>query len=487
MSNPRLSFVLPVYKPDLEVLRKCVRALVAQSLKSWEAVFVLDGPCPEAVTVIHSEAKKSKNHIRIVEQDHAGVQRARNYGFTFTKGEFICTFDSDCVIEPDTAKTWVDTFDRLPDVAFVYSGYSFMDSPDAINSEEFNPFTLKVRNYVSTCFPVRRSFYPGWREELKSLQDWCFWLDVVAKGGKGKFLQGYAFTTPFPKPGSISGEGCRDEVWLERVDAVKKIHGLPEREVCVSAIGRKHEGIWLAELIGADYQDVPNFKPHRYKTIIQLGFSFLPGRVEVHSGIFNDPHVRKIVFFNCDDISEITTRLNLQAIWRYTASLNSTTQMFVEDKTAYDVMRKAGFNVEILPLPLDPGEVIPMPKKKKIGVETAASYGPVFEVLQRALPDVELVNLQGAHDIGDISGLAHFHPDRTLSLSMKRAVLAGRGVVSNVQAPFMGYVDDTQDLDKFMPKCVEKIREIAYGEPNPGARDYYKGLTSAEKLKELIA
>jgi glycosyltransferase involved in cell wall biosynthesis len=485
MSNVRVSFVLPVYRPDLEILRKCAKALVAQSLREWEAIFVIDGDFPEAATVIRSEFKKSKNHFKIVEIEHSGAQAARNEGFQHTKGEFICTLDSDCVIEPDTAKTWVDTFDKHQDAAFVYSGYAFMDNGGAIPSEPFDEFTLKVRNYISGCFPVRRSFYPGWRTELKSLQDWCFWLDVVAKGGKGKFLPGYAFTTALPKPGSISGEGCKDDVWLERVDAVKKIHGLPERDVCVSSLLRKHEGVWLAKLIGADYQDVPNFKPHRYKTIIQLGFSFLPQHVEVHCGIFSEPHVKKIVFFSCDDVAQVTNRLNLQAVWKYSTLLNAMARLYVEDKTAYDVMRKAGFNVEIMPLPVEVGEVPPMPEKRRVGVDCAPEYGPVFDVLQKSLPDVELISLKGAHKIADLTALAHFHPDRTMSLSMKRAALAGRGVVSNVQSPFMGYIDDGLDLKDFMPKCVEKIRELAYNPVNPGAREYYKRLVGAEKLLEV--
>lgn len=487
MTKVRLSFVLPVYKPNLEVLRKSVKALVTQSYKEWEAVWVLDGEDEGAASVIRQEMKRSPNRYKIVTIDHAGAQTARNEGFKHTQGEFICTLDSDCVLEPETSAIWVRNFDRHPDVAFVYSGYRFLEEGmGAIPSESFNEYTLKVRNYISGCFPVRREFYPGWRTELKSLQDWCFWLDVVAKGGKGKFLEGYGFATAAPTAGSISGENCKDEVWLDRVDAVKKIHNLPERDICVSAIARKHEGVWLAQLIGADYQDVPNWKPHRYKTIIQLGFSFLPGNVEVHCSIFKDTNVKKIVFFTCDDIAEVTNRMNLKAIWKYSTLLNSMAKLYVEDKAAHDTMKAAGFNVEILPLPMDPGEAPALPEVRKVAVDIHPSYNPVFNILQKSLPDVELVNMTGAHKVGEFVAIAHFHPDRTVSASMKRAVLAGRSVISNVQAPFMGYVDDNADLKDFMPKVVNKIREVAYAQPNPGAREYYKQLVSPAKLLEAV-
>lgn len=482
MSQARLSFVVPVFEPNLPVFTKMVKSLCAQSLKSWDVVFVLDGPCPAAEQIIRSEMKKKANAFKIVEQPHAGAQRARNHGQEYAKGEFIVHWDADCIIEVDTAKTWVEMFDKYPEAGFVYSGYKFLDEQGAIDSEPFDPWTLRVRNYISSCFPVRRELCAKWDESLKSLQDWSFWLSVVEKGGVGKHLPGYAFSTAFPSGKSISAQGCTDAVWLERVDAVKKLHNLPERDVCVSSLTKKHEGIWLAKLIGADYQDFPNFKPHRYKKIVQLGFSFLPNVVEAHCSIFSDKEVDKVIFWTCDDITEIHTRLNHVAIKKYSILLNSTSRLkqYVEDKTAYDMMKECGFNVEIKPLPMDAAEVKPLPEKPKFAVDIDPNYGPVFNVLEKSLPDVELVMLSSAHKLEDFTGLCHFHPDRTISIGMKRAAIAGRRVVSNVQSPFMGYVDDTAAFSKFVPEVVEAIRTAAFAPQDVSGRAYYS--TAAKEL-----
>lgn len=480
----KLSFILPVFKPKLEILEKCVKSLCEQSLKDWDAIFVLDGPCDEARQIIARVMKKKANSYKIVEIEHGGAQRARNEGFRHSTGEYLCFFDSDCEIEVDSAQTWCNQLDKNQDIAFVYSGYRYMEEKGAIPSEPFNPFTLRVRNYVSSCFPVRRKFYPGWNETLKSLQDWDFWLSVVEKGGTGKFLKGYAFSTPYPEPGSISGEGCTWDKWLERIDAVKKIHSLPERDVCVSSLAMRHEGIALAKVIDADYQDFPTDKPHKYKTIIQLGFSFLPGNVEYHSRITGDKSAKHIIFYTCDDVTEIITRLNLEAVWKYSANLNGQVKQFVDDKAAYDLMKRAGFDVEILPIPMEVKPPTPLPDARRFAVDVNLNYNPVLNVLQRSLPDVELVPMSGAHDLNDFAGLVHLHPDRSISIGMKRAVLMGRPVVSNVQAPFMGYVNDTVGLDKFIPEIVNKIREVAYGRSCAG-RDYYVKEASPERLKEL--
>lgn len=481
-----LSFIVPVYEPELIVFEKCVKSLVDQSLKEWEAVFVLDGPCQAARQIINRLMKKCPNNFKIVEIEHSGVQRARNEGFKHIKGDFIVHWDSDCSIEIDTAKTWMDQFEKHPDIGFIYSGYKFFNEMGAIPSEKFDPFTLRIRNYVSTCFPLRKEFYPGWNESLKSLQDWDYWLSAVEKGAKGKFLEGYAFSTAYPTPKSISGQGCTDQVWLERVDAVKKAHNLPENSTCVSSLGSKHEGIWLAQLLGADYQDLPNAKPHRYKTIIQLGFSPLPGRVEHHAQIFNDPTVKRVLFWTCDDVTDICTRINLTAAWKYSALLNGGVKQFVEDKAAYDLMSRAGFKVEILPLPLAVEAPAPLPKRPKFAVDVNQHYNFLIEMLQKSLPDVDLDPVSQTVKMEDISGLVHLHLDKTTSVGMKRAVLAGRAVVSNVQAPFMGFVDDNKEIDKFLPEVCEKIRELAFSGPPKNARDFYLEQLNPSKIKELI-
>lgn len=481
-----LTFIVPIYNPDLTLLKRCIKSLVDQSLKSWDAVFVLDGSSLAAREVIGRAMKKSPNHFKILEQEHSGVQKARNLGGAAATGDYLCFWDCDCLIEPETAKTWLEMFDKYPEIGFVYSGYTFLNEQGAINSEPFDPWTLRVRNYVSTCFPLRRKFYPGWNESLKSLQDWDYWLSAVEKGAVGKYLAGYAFATAYPTQRSISGQGCTRENWLDRVDAVKRLHNLPERNVCVSSLGSKNEGIWLAKLLDADYQDLPNAKPHKYKTIIQLGFSFLPGHVEHHCSIFNEKDVKKIIFWTCDNVTEVCTRINLTAAWKYSALLNGSVLQFVEDKAAYDLMRRAGFAVEIMPLPVSIGEQHPLPKRPKFAVDIDTSYNFIFEVLQKSLPDVDLEQIRAATKLDDVSGLAHFHPDRTVSIAMKRAILAGRSVVSNVQAPFMGYVDDTQNIDGFIKSAVGKIRELAYQGPPASAVGYYTSMVSPNSLKELI-
>src|ERR1035437_2756830 len=172
----KLSFIVPVYKPKLDILSKCVKSIIEQSLKDWEIIFVLDGPEVYAKSAIASLMKKVPNHFKVVEIEHGGACNARNEGFKHAKGEIVIFWDCDCVIEPHAAKAWIDIFDNKKEVDFIYSGYKFLGEQGCINAEPFDPWLLRVNNYISTCFPLRREKVVKWNESLKSLQDWDFWL-----------------------------------------------------------------------------------------------------------------------------------------------------------------------------------------------------------------------------------------------------------------------------------------------------------------------
>jgi len=65
-------------------------------------------------------------------------------------------------------------------------------------------------------------------------------------------------------------------------------------------------------------------------------------------------------------------------------------------------------------------------------------------------------------------------------------IVAGRHVISNVQAPGAGYVDDRQSADTFIPLLVNKIREQAYSKPNEEVRKHFSKTVSKDSLMEVL-
>lgn len=486
MPTPKLSFVMPIFEPGLILFERVLKALTVQSLKEWEAVFVLDGENEEAERVIRRAMKKVPNDFKVLTLPHGGAQKARNAGTAASTAPYVVCFDSDCIIQVHTAQAWVDMLDKNPDIGFVYSGYDFLNEMGAIPSEPFDPWTLRVRNYISACFPVRRELAPKWDESLKSLQDWSFWLSVVANGGKGMFLQGSGFTTAYPTPKSISGQGCTNEVWLSRMDAVRDIHGIPKREVCVTSVNDRLDGIALAKAIDADYLDHPNDKPNHYKTIIQIGFSVRPNEFERCASAWGPQH-KKVIFWTADDVEAIHD-CSLRALKRYAPKINTLGKQFVEDKRAKQIMTEAGFAVEVLPLPvISTEEVSPLPAKPKFLCDVGPNYAHAFNAIQRAIPDITLAPVGGAQDLAKYTGLVSFRQDRLLSPSVKRTLAAGRHVLSNIQAPFSGFIDDNCSDGAFMREFVGKIRAAAKAPQSKEAVKYWIDPRRVNRFKEVVA
>jgi len=479
-----VSFIVPVYKPDTEAFKKCLKGLKDQSFKEWEAIIVLDGPDSGAEAVLSCISDKRFNVIR---NEHKGAQRARNDGFNASKGEIVWFWDADCLIEPDCAKTFVDEFKRNKEADFIYSGYRFMNEQGGIPSEAFDPWTLKCGNYISTCFPMRREVFPGWDETLESLQDWDLWLTVVERGGKGVFFPGYAFSTLMPTEHSISGKGCTNDVWKERVKAVKTKHNIPDRKVCVSSLDNRAEGIRLAKLIDADYKDVPNYKPNNYDTIIQVGFSLHPSRIKAHSSIFNQPLKKKIIFWTANDIIGVNNGVSHRALREYSKALNCQVIQYVEDKYAKDIMNSAGFNVSILPMPMVNTDAIEaLPESPTLLLDYSQEYQQLVSCLQHSLPDIKFVPITENKPIKDYSALLSLNSEKTMSFTIKRMLLAVRNVISNVQSPFCGYVGDNNDMGKYVSELVDTIRKRINKPANASVQFWGKEL-SADKLQEAIS
>jgi hypothetical protein len=80
----------------------------------------------------------------------------------------VAFWDADCYAEPEMVNVWVMTFEKNPDIDFVYSGYRWSDTNvRGFESEFFNPWTLKQYNYIAPMFPIKREKSPGWTNLLK--------------------------------------------------------------------------------------------------------------------------------------------------------------------------------------------------------------------------------------------------------------------------------------------------------------------------------
>lgn len=482
-SQPSFSFVIP-YFHKIKSIKRCLQSLQSQSVKDIEIIVVFDGPDSEAESIV----RKFKN-VKTITIPHGGAPAARNAGAEIATGKYICFWDADCYIESGAAGAWLATFQKFPDVDFVYAGYRFVpEGMGGIAGEPFDPWLLKINNYISGMFPIKREKAPKWDESLKSLQDWDFWLTAVENGCKGYWLQGYSFKTDYPEPKSISGQGCKPENWLERLETVKKKHKIPLRSICVSAIPCQEDGKRIAKMIDADYRDEPMYFPNRFKTVLQVGFD--PKHADVHARNFKNEwgeQPKRILFWRAQDVHTLRNEVSMAAVEALAIAVNGAVDFqFCEDKIVRDALQRMNFKAVVLPLPLDfSGEKDKaLPAKFRVLMDVDPSYAPVFESIERAIPDVEFKKWEGAINVDDFSVMVKFGPERSIDTGVKKMLLAGRRVISNIQAPFCGYIaGETDSIEKTRKEVIAAIRKIQDEKKlNKEAQAFYRDACSTKKF-----
>lgn len=102
MKKGLVTVVLPIYGVE-KYLNKCIESVVNQTYTNLEIILVDDGSqdrCPE----ICDEWANKDSRIRVIHKENAGLGMARNTGIAYATGEYICFFDSDDFVDPETVE-----------------------------------------------------------------------------------------------------------------------------------------------------------------------------------------------------------------------------------------------------------------------------------------------------------------------------------------------------------------------------------------------
>ena len=123
-NNPLVSVIVPVYKTEKGLLRRCVDSIAAQTFGDIEILIILNGNTAEygkeVRETIHTE------NARIYETEKAGPSFARNEGIKLAKGEFIAFVDADDEVVPNYIENALKILETTgADVAVGGSKYQF--------------------------------------------------------------------------------------------------------------------------------------------------------------------------------------------------------------------------------------------------------------------------------------------------------------------------------------------------------------------------
>ena len=188
-TTPLFSIIVPLYKTPIDLFDNMLGSVLAQTYQNWECILVNSTPEDETLTAQVSKAKASDSRIRAVTlQENLGISLNTNAGIAAAKGNFICFFDHDDVIEPDLLFEYAKEINSFPETDLLYCDEDKL-SEEGVYCEPnfkigFSRDLLRSSNYICHMLTIRKSLLETLEPNTKDLdgaQDHSLTMQATSK------------------------------------------------------------------------------------------------------------------------------------------------------------------------------------------------------------------------------------------------------------------------------------------------------------------
>jgi glycosyltransferase involved in cell wall biosynthesis len=200
-----VSIIVPCYN-YAHFLSQTLDSVFAQTYQNWECIIIDDGSKDDTRLIANRYLQKDVR-FKYIYQDNQGLSSARNTGISNSRGKFLQFLDSDDLIERRKLEVQVSLLTQHEHVDIIYSNMRYFLTEDHtsriycmwLKPEEDREWMPKVsgsgnhvldallyENIMVVNSPlIRRSLLKDvgvFDEELKSWEDWDYWLRCAIKG-----------------------------------------------------------------------------------------------------------------------------------------------------------------------------------------------------------------------------------------------------------------------------------------------------------------
>ncbi len=191
---PEISVIIPTYQHG-DTIAACLDSIFAQTFKDLEVIVIDDGSTDDTAEAV----KPYLDKILYRKTANAGAPKARNTGFSLSKGRFVIFGDADLILKPEMLQALYDALKANPKAAYAYCGFRF--GLGRFRGLPWNEARLRQLNYIHTSALIRRESFLGFDESIKKFQDWDLWLSMLEKGLPGVAVNKILFSAKPRKAG----------------------------------------------------------------------------------------------------------------------------------------------------------------------------------------------------------------------------------------------------------------------------------------------
>ena len=185
--HPRISILLPVYNPDLELLEKAIESVRRQLYSNWELCIADDASTDPAVRPFLERTAQRDARIKLVVRKINGhISAASNSALTLATGEWCALLDQDDELTEHALALVACEIIAHPEARLIYSDEDKIDTAGARSSPFFkpdwNPELFHGQNFINHLGVYETALLReigGFREGYEGSQDYDLALRCV--------------------------------------------------------------------------------------------------------------------------------------------------------------------------------------------------------------------------------------------------------------------------------------------------------------------
>ncbi|QGM46597.1 glycosyltransferase [Methylocystis heyeri] len=190
--GPKISVLIPVYRPPLAFLERAILSVMGQTYANWELLLVDDcSKDPNLKTLLEYYAGLDKRIKVFFPPQNGGISVATNIAFDNASGEYVALLDHDDMFTRDALECFVELIQKNGDYDLIYSDECKIDAyniaDDLFFKPDWSPFLLLNSMYTGHLSVYRKSTVAAvgkFRSEFDFSQDYDLALRVAERNPK---------------------------------------------------------------------------------------------------------------------------------------------------------------------------------------------------------------------------------------------------------------------------------------------------------------
>lgn len=189
--QPLFSIIVPLYKTPLSFFRDMADSVIAQTYSNWELILVNSTPDFDGLRDLVSEYVTADSRIKVTDlEGNLGITENTNVGIKMAKGDYLCFFDHDDVLEPNILFEYTCALNQNADINLLYCDEDKLLADGSLAHPTFKPdFSLDMvrdNNYICHLLTVKKACLDKIdlsSSELDGAQDHAMVLKIAELGG----------------------------------------------------------------------------------------------------------------------------------------------------------------------------------------------------------------------------------------------------------------------------------------------------------------